>query len=59
MIQHSQITCDEIIELYNEETSFDEKNATCKVQNFYILLALLLIIIILLVVVSISCYLRK
>ena len=38
------ITCDEIIELYDEETktiptNFDEKNITCKIQNtiFYYL----------------------
>ena len=38
------ITCDEIIELYDEETktiptNFDEKNITCKIQNtiFYCL----------------------
>ena len=40
----SEITCDEIIESYDEEaktipTSFNEKNITCKIENFYILLA--------------------
>ena len=37
---------DEIIQSYNEETktiptSFNEKKATCKTKNFYILLAFL------------------
>ena len=41
----SVITCDEIIESYNEETNFDKKKVTCKKQNFYILLAFLLITI--------------
>ena len=35
------------------------KKATCKTQNFYILLAFLLITIALLVAVSIYCYLIK
>ena len=40
----STITSDEVIESYNEETktiptNFNEKNITCKIQNFYILLA--------------------
>ena len=41
----SVITCDEIIESYNEETNFDKKKVTCKKQNFYILLEFLLITI--------------
>ena len=49
----SAITCDEIIESYNEdaaakpfdETNFNEKKATFKTQNFFILLAFLLITI--------------
>ena len=41
----------------NEETNFSEKNATCKTQNFYILLAFLLIAIALLIGGSIYCYL--
>ena len=53
----SAITCDEIIDV--EETNFNEKNITCKTQNFYILLAFLLITIILLIAVSIHCYLIK
>ena len=39
-------------------TNFSEKKATCKMQNFYILLAFLLIAIALLIVVSIYCYLE-
>ena len=39
----SAITCDEVIETYQEETktisiNFNEKKAICKVQNFYVLL---------------------
>ena len=39
----SAITCGEIIESYHEETktiptNFTEKEATCKIQNFYVLL---------------------
>ena len=46
----SGITCDEIIEPYNEETknipaNFNEKKATCKAQSFCVLLAFLLIIL--------------
>ena len=60
----STITCDEIMESYVEErkiipTIFNERKATCKRQNFYILLAVLLIIIALLIAVSIYCYLIK
>ena len=50
---------DEIIESYKEETNVNEKKATCKTQNFYILLAFLLITIALLIAVSIYCYLIK
>ena len=55
----SAVICDEIIELYTklsakdvrlslkdhdeEETNFNEKKTTCKMQNLYILLAFLLI----------------
>ena len=54
----SAITCDEIIESYDEETktisiNFKEKKAICKTQNFYILLVFLLITIALFLVVSI------
>ena len=60
----SAITCDKIIELYEEETQIistncDEKKATCKTQNFYILLAFLLFTIALLIAVSIYRYLIK
>ena len=41
----SAIVCDEIIESYEEETNFNEKKATCKTKNFYILLSFLLITI--------------
>ena len=40
-------------ESYDEETNFNEKQATNKTQNFYILLASLLITIELLIAVSI------
>ena len=43
----------------NYLTNFNEKKATCKTQNFYILLAFLLITIALLIAVSIYCYLVK
>ena len=55
----SAIMCDELIEPYvkvslkdeNDETNFNEKKASCKTQNFYILLAFLLITIALLILV--------
>ena len=55
---------DEVIESYNEETkpipiNFNEKKATCKMENLFILLAFLLITIALLVAVSIYFYLIK
>ena len=40
-------------------TNFNEKNITCKTENFYTLLAFLLITIALLIVVSIYCCLKK
>ena len=40
-------------------TNFNEKNITCKIQNFCILLAFLSITIALLTAVSIFCYLIK
>ena len=60
----SAIVCDEVIESYDEETktistNFNEKKATCKMQNFYILLVFLIITIALLIVVNIYCYLIK
>ena len=47
-MDESAITCDEIIESYDEETKtistyFNEKKATCKMEHCYILLAFLLI----------------
>ena len=60
----SVIMCDEAIESCDEETktiptNFNEKKATCKLQNFYMLLAFLLTTITLLITVSIYCYLIK
>ena len=65
IMDDSAIMCDEVIESYKEDTeaksydktNFNEKKATCKGQNFYILLAFLLITIVLLIAVSIYCYL--
>ena len=56
-MEDSRITCDGVIESYDEETktistNFNEKKATCKTQNFYILLAFLLITIALLMAVN-------
>ena len=60
------IMCDEIIDAEaksNDEetvpTNFNEKKATCKTQNFYILVAFLLITIAFLIAVSIYYYLIK
>ena len=58
------ITCNEIIESYDEETktiltNFNEKIIISKTQIFYILFAFLLITIALLVAASIYCYLIK
>ena len=47
IIDDLAITCDEIIESYNDET------------NYYILLPFLIITIVLLIAVSIYCYLIK
>ena len=54
----SVITCEEIVESYDEETktiqtNFNEKKATFKMQTFYFLLAFLLINLALLIAVSI------
>ena len=62
IMDDSAITCDEIIESYEQETrtiptNFREKKASCKIQNFYIMLAFLLITIALLIFVSIYSYL--
>ena len=55
------IMCHKVIESNDEAipTSFNEKKATCKTQNAYILLAFLLTGIALLIAVSIYCYLIK
>ena len=66
-MDYSAITCDEIIESYKDDveaklynlTDFNEKKATCKTQNFYILLGFLLFTIALLIPVIIYCYLTK
>ena len=66
----SVIMCDEIIKSYDEDADAEAKSyketktiltnlATCKTQNFYVLLAFLLITIALLIAVSIYCYLIK
>ena len=52
----SVITCDEII-AETVPTNFNKHKATCKTQNFYILLAL--ITTTLLIAFSIHCYLIK
>ena len=48
IMDDSAIMSDEIIESYDEEiktvpTNFNEKNITCRTQNFYILLTFLFI----------------
>ena len=47
------------MESCKEKTNFNEKKGTCKMQNFYTLLAFLLITIALLIAVSIYFYLIK
>ena len=54
----STIMCNEIIE-ETVLTNLNEEKATCKTQNFYVLLAFLLITIALLIAVSVYCYLIK
>ena len=53
--------CNEVLDEDDETipTNFNEKKETCKMQNFYILLAFLIITIALLTAVSIYCYLIK
>ena len=70
-MDYSAIICYEVIdadaklrpkddgETKNIPTNFNQKKATCKTQNIYILLAFLLITIALLIDVSIYCYLIK
>ena len=59
----SATTCDEIIDSYDDETKISqqilEKKATCKTQNFYILLVFLLMTVTFLISVSIYCYVIK
>ena len=57
IIDDSVIMCDEIIDAETKTIpiNFNERNITCKTQNFYILLAFLLITIPLLITVSINC----
>ena len=60
----SVITCDDIIQSYDKETktipaNFNEKKATCKMQNLCILHTFLLITIALLIAVNIYRYLIK
>ena len=64
IMDDSMITCDEVINSYDEEIktipiNFNEKKVTCKKQNFYILLAFLLVATALLIAVSIYCYMIK
>ena len=64
IMDDSAIACDEIIESYEEETktisiNFDEKKATCKRENFYILLLFLLITIGLLIAVRILTEIKR
>ena len=64
IMDDSVIACDEIIESNDEETktistNFNEKKATCKTQNLYILLSFLLITRAFLIAVSIYCYFIK
>ena len=54
IMDSSAFMCDEVI-----TTNFNEKKATCKAHNFYILLSFLLITIALLIAVSIYYYLIK
>ena len=63
----SVIMRDEVTESYIEDaeakshdkTNFNEKKATCKMQDFYVLLTFSLITIALLIAVKIYCYLIK
>ena len=59
IIDDSVIMCDEIIDMVQSESkealsiNFNDKNATCKIENFDILHAFLLITISILVIVNI------
>ena len=56
IMDDSAIRFDEYIELHDEHANFNDQKATCKTQNFYILLAFSLITVALLIVVSIYCH---
>ena len=54
----SAITCDQVIESYDEKiktipTNFNKKKASCKIQNLYVLVAFLLITIASFIAISI------
>ena len=64
IVDDSVIMSDKIIGSFDEETktiptNFNEKKATYKMQNFYILLVFLLTTIALFIAISIYCYLIK
>ena len=64
IMDDSAIICDEVIDAdadaeLNDQTNFNEKKATCKMQSFYILLASLSITVALLIAVNIYCHLIK
>ena len=58
-MNYSAIRCDEIIESTTIPVNFNEKKATCRMQNSHILLAFLLITVTLLIGVIIDYYLIK
>ena len=54
----SAITCDQVIESYDEKiktipTNFNKKKASCTIQNLYVLVAFLLITIASFIAISI------
>ena len=59
IMDDSTIICDEVIKPYDEEINFNEKKATYKKQNLYILLVFLLITIALLITAICYCFLIK
>ena len=64
IMDDSAIICDEVIDAdadaeLKDETNFNEKKATCKMQSFNILLASLSITVALLIAVNIYCHLIK
>ena len=65
IMDDSRIICDQVIDPFNEEiktipTNLNEKEVTCKAQNFYSFLAFLLVAIALAIVftVCIYCYFK-